>query len=387
MIRISIKSSLIAAAAAFSMLSCSNETENPEMKPDAYTVPSTYEFSRNGQSSVDLSLGNQGYLDLNDLNNIAKTFSPSVNGTELKSIYNNKIKNLTATSKDYFGGGNAESIQFQDFFSTQIENQIIAGQNNNTAAAEGIAGTYMDGTKKRLVDGKGIEVDQVIQKGLMGAFLLDRILNEHLGDKVMKNNDLISKNNQKILLAGKNYTELEYHWDTAYGYLGLNKPNNINSFWANYLSAQLTNTPLVNGMREKLDEAFRKGRAALTARDYNTVNEQIKIIRNGLNLVCSTRAVFYLNKRPAAGSNITSGFHAWSEGLGFIYALRFSKNENGQAIWTKAEVDALAAELIGNKGFWDESRLFNDSDTAPGSLKTIAKKIANKYGFNYSDIH
>lgn len=380
-----IKTGLAVSVASVAMWSCTKD--DPAVLTENYSVPDTYSFSNAGQSSVDLSTGNGGYLKLNEFNTLAKKFSPTLNGNGVKSLYTTDIKPFTAVSKDFFNGGNAESEEIKNFFSGEIDKLITAAASNTTNAAQGVAGLIMDGSKKRLVDAKGVERDQVLQKGLMGAFLMDRILNEHLGDKVMKSDALRNANNSRVMVSGKNYTELEHHWDTAYGYLGLNKPNDVNSFWANYLSQQLTNTPIVNGMREKLDEAFRKGRAAASAKDYAVMEEQIQIIRNGLNLVNATRCVYYLNKRPAAGTDITAGFHAWSEALGFLHAMRYNKKADGSPVWTKAELQGLAVDLVGTNGFWEETRLLGNDDNQTGTLKNIAKRVAAKYGFNYADIH
>lgn len=378
---------LVAFAALFA--SCSNNDGEVEVAvtPDQYTVPSSYEFYRNGNSSVNLIEGNRVYLNMKDLDDNAKAFK-TLTKAALLNLYEaktngatNSLKELTASSKDYFSGGNAESKKIQDFFLAGLnELADISTTSKDVLAGEGVAGTVESG--KRIVNKFGIENSQIVQKGLMGAIMLDQIFNHHLGDGVLKDVTILSENNKKTLVAGTNYTRLENHWDTAYGILGVNKPNDVNSFWAGYLSKELTNIPEMKGIKEDIEKAFITGRAAATAKDYKVMQEQAGIIREKLSLVAAVRAVHYLNT-PVDISVPSNSFHAWSEGYGFVYALQFSRKKDGSKYVTYDIVDGILKDIRGTKGFWDIDKLSKDANTK-GSLKYAAKQIGEIYNFDYT---
>src|SRR5690606_2964185 len=102
----------------------------------------------------------------------------------------------------------AERQRFIGWFN---ELEAVSMMNSQTAS-QGQAGVLGG---NRLLNEKGFELGQFVQKGLIGAMMLDQIANIYLGtDKQSADNDAI--------VAGKNYTELEHHWDEAYGYLASN---------------------------------------------------------------------------------------------------------------------------------------------------------------------
>lgn len=377
---------VMASAALFvSCNSNNNDDINAPVNPDPYTVPSDYTFERNGKSSVDLTLGHQPYLKLKALDNSARDFKNIVKA-DLLALYNDKgndaksLKELTAASQDYFNGGNEETVAAKKFFNDYLVSLADdAAAHKNDKAKEGTAGTLGG---KRMVDGYGIEYSQIVQKGLMGAVLLDQIFNQHLGDAVLKNSAILEANNKKTLVSGTNETELELHWDTAYGLLGLTKPEGVESFWAGYLSKELTDMPETKGIKEAIMLAFRTGRAAASAKDYKVMNEQAGIIREKLSLVAGIRAVHYLNTKIDP-NNPTNSFHGLSEGLGFVYGLQFTRKKDGSRYLTPAEAKAVFNGVKGKKGLWDVDRLSGNVSKA-GSLKYYAKMIGDKYGFDYT---
>jgi hypothetical protein len=89
--------------------------------------------------------------------------------------------------------------------------QIDAASNSvNATASQGVAGKLGN----YLVDAKGIEIAQIIQKSLIGALELDYIGN------VLLDKGLTADNHSVV--GDNNYTQLEHNWDEAYGLLTLN---------------------------------------------------------------------------------------------------------------------------------------------------------------------
>jgi hypothetical protein len=167
---------------------------------------------------------------------------------------------------------------------------------------------------------------------------------------------------------------MEHKWDEAYGYIygaegGL--------FWDSYIN-QVNADSDFNTLKEEIELAFRKGRAAIVANNYTIRDEQIAIIKSKLALVPAVRAVYYLKEGKAklVTDNGAKAFHALSEAYGFIMSIRYTQNPNTNAPYmSKSEVDALLAELVGGtNGLWDV-------DYLNSHLDEIASDIAVRFGF------
>jgi hypothetical protein len=296
-----------------------------------------------------------------------------------------QLKDKTAASKDYFtlylgGGSITEQVSVRDLFETQFDNAETASQGTNAAA--GIAGVYLDGTSKRLFAANGLEPQQVLLKGMMGACLLDQIVNNYLSVNKLDEGTNKTNNTNKVLEAGKTYTTIEHNWDEAYGYVygadNLTVTPNVVKFWSSYIN-QVNADVDFNTTKTDIDLAFRKGRAAIVANDYATRDTQIDIIKTKLALVPAVRAVFYLQEgkvKMAQGDNGAKAFHALSEAYGFIMCLRYTnKPGTNNPYFSKTEVDTMLASLTsGTNGLWA-------IDTLGPKLDALSTQIATKFGF------
>ena len=136
------------------------------------------------------------------------------------------------------------------------------------------------------------------------------------------------------------------------------------------------------GIAEEIFNAFKLGRAAIAEGVYSVRNEQAGIIRKKASEIIGIRAVYYLqqgkNALPEERDNTTAygpAFHDLSEGYGFIYSLRFTRNpETGGAYFTKSEVDGFLSDLVsdGPNGLWD---------VQASTLDDISETIADKFDF------
>lgn len=384
------------------LASCSNNDDAIAEPGFNYTVPETYTFERNGATSVDYSGQTSRVLMLDEMGNYFK--SSATNGTiaddeVLSDMYLNinnrftgaglntsgkQLKDKTAASKDYFslfygGGSTTEQGSVRAFFEAQFDSAEAASQGNNASA--GVAGVYLDGTSKRLFAANGLEPQQVLLKGMMGACFMDQIVNNYLSVNKLDDGANRSNNTNKVLEAGKTYTTMEHNWDEAYGYIyggdNLTITPNVFKFWSSYINQVNADTDF-NKVKADIDKAFRKGRAAIVANDYATRNAQIDIIKEKLALVPAVRAVFYLQegKSKLATDNGAKAFHALSEAYGFIMSLRYTnKPGTDSPYFTKAEVNAMLAYLTsGTNGLWDV-------DTLSVKLDDISGQIATRFGF------
>jgi hypothetical protein len=343
-----------------------NDPAEPQLE-----VPATYDFSRNGATSVDYSGQVQRQ---NMLREIATEIAKATNGatiseTKLISMYENTNAPFTdatlnqATSKKLSDKTSASAAHVAHQGTTiNWFKQILkdaAAINGATPAQKGIAGTISTapaGTAKYLVSAKGVEYSQLFQKALMGACFMDQAVNNYLSSAKLINNDQVE--------TGKNYTTMEHSWDEAYGYFTKNNDfvaATDKGFWGGYFNG-IEN---VNQAGSKTYLAFRTGRAAIVAKDYETRDKQVEIIKQNFEAVCVNKALHYLDegktKINAGSTQFASAFHALSEGLGFIYSLQYASSGKVSAAKAHQWMDTLTA----GDGFWA-----NDILTRISTVKT-----------------
>lgn len=216
----------------------------------------------------------------------------------------------------------------------------VASQSLGNTASPGNAGKLGN----YLVDDRGLEIAQLIQKSLIGALQLDYIGNVLLDEGL--NADNFS------LVEGTSYTQLEHNWDVAYGLLTLNPI---------YLEGS---TDAVRGTTEfgigsylweynktaydDIYPAFLKGRAAIVNNDRDQYLALATFIRTEMEKAIANAAIGYLKKWKDAAGDKAKEAHAIGEGHGFIYALRFAELHEADATYS----NTLLENLIGSEGLW-----------------------------------
>lgn len=364
--------------------------------------PATYVFSRNGENTVSFD-GQTTRLQMGD-EIIGALLDPSTTGNELVSMYahvegelnfedgalnasDKNMRNKTAASVDFFSSNATDQALIRaDFDAWLIAQADEVFPNWQVAATTGVAGQLPDGTATRYVNGKGLEYDQLWTKGLIGALVTDQILNNYLSVAILDEATNRADNDAGTVVDGKAYTNMEHKWDEAYGYVyGLNadaaNPNTdlgADSFLNKYIG-RVEGDVDFSGISDEIFQAFKLGRAAIVAKNYDVRDAQVEIIRQKISEIIGIRAVYYLQQarlsltqeNPAYGT----AFHDLSEGYGFIYSLQFTRKPNsGDPYFTKAEVDALLIDLMddGPNGLW------NVEDT---TLESMATDIAARFDF------
>ena len=397
------KSTLFALIVSTSFfVSCSDDDQPIDEPTFNYTTPETYTFERNGVSTVDYSGQKSRILMLDEMGNYIKNQAASGNIVDdnlLSQMYVNtnnsfanadlnssgkQLSNKTAASYDYFtlfqgGGSTAEQLATRvSFQSTFID--ANAASKGNTAAA-GVAGYYIDGSSKRLFAANGLEPQQVFLKGMMGACLLDQVVNNYISVAKLDAGANTENNTNKVLEANQTYTTMEHAWDEAYGYIYgadvITETSASYKYWSSYINQVNADTDF-NTVKQNIDLAFRKGRAAILANDYKTRDAQANIIKENIALVPAVRAVYYLQEGKAklTTDGGAKAFHALSEAYGFIIALRYTnKPGTNNPYFSKNEVETMLATLTsGTNGLWD-------IDNLSPKLDAISTQIATKFGF------
>lgn len=326
-------------------------------------TPATYEFTRDGASTVSYS----GQTDrLNQLEEI-KAYLKTADGGA--TISEQVLLDMFANTNDN-GGGNfsftsdrqLKSKTFAPDLDDMLFENLFASAATASAsgnmAANGTAGliTREDSGNTILVDENGREYTQFVEKGLMGAVFYNQIFNVYLTDD--RTGDDVENTE---LRTDKNYTDMEHHWDEAFGYfdppLDFTSPwpderGNEDRFWSHYSNVvdNVNNGSL--GTNALLMNAFTEGRAAIVNNDLVTKNTQRTILYDNLELVAAATAVHYINSTLSFLNEGSRGevFHVLSEAWAFTNALKYSPNKK----ITIAQIDQILDTDFGlNGNFWN----------------------------------
>ena len=390
----------VSIISAMLLSSCSSDENMPI--PYSVNPPAKYNFKRDGKSTVAFEGQKTRILMAGELKDALLDFDNSTEES-LFSMYahqtgnidfstsnlNESDKNLrskTAVSADFFGVNVVESDQIRTtlagFISSQV-NEVFP--NKMVAAVPGVAGQIADGDKTRYVSGKGLEYNQAFAKSLLGAVMLDQMINHYLSPTVLDAGNNQANNDTKVNVEDQPYTAMEHLWDEAYGYLYANSQNpkdpNLtigeDDAFLNEYVGNVSNDPDFANLKTDIWEAFKTGRTALVANNYIVRDLQANIVKAKVSKVVAVRGVYYLQKakeKIIAGSREGS-FHALSEAYGFVYSLRFTRNEeDNRPLFSREEVDSLLNQLMNSStnGFWG---------VTPETLEAVSQAIAAKFNF------
>ena len=378
-------------------------------EPDV-NAPATYTFERNGLTTVSysgqterLAMGGELSSALKDTTKTASDLAEmyaneDANGNDVDPftdpVLNASSKSLrskTAASSLYFSSNASASATVKADFDGWISahaNDIFPSF--STLAAQGTAGQIADGSSVRYVNAYGLEYDQAIIKGLIGAAIGDQLMNNYIDPGVLDAGTNVEDNDNGTVASGKNYTTMEHKWDEGYGYLfggAADKENPLgtvgsdDAFLNKYLG-RVNNDPDFNTIAQDIFDAFKLGRAAIVARNYQVRDEQASRIRELISKLIAIRSVYYLEGGATALDNGDMGgaFHDLSEGFGFVYSLQFTHNPNMNApYFDRSEVMQMIEDLSNQSGngFWDVSTTL---------LRSISSDIAARFDFTVDQV-
>ena len=380
-----------------SLIMMANVSCNSDTDPIAEEViaPETYLFQRGGESTVSyggqttrIEMGGEFVSALKETSETETSLNAKFAHTEGENNFSEatlnasskSVRSKVAASTDFYASNTTDATAIKADFDSWISAQVNdVFPNWNTDASAGVAGKIQEagGGSLRYVSAKGIEYNQLINKGLIGALMVDQILNNYLSPAVLDAASNVADNDAESLNDGKNYTTMEHKWDEAFGYLygkeaDITAPTlNNDSFLNKYLSRVEGDTDFA-GIAEEIYNAFKLGRAAIVAKDYSTRNVQAEFLREKISEIVGIRAVYYLQQgKNNLPTDKGGAFHDLSEGIGFIYSLQFTRMPNSIASYfTKSEVDGFMGTLQNGNGFWDLS-----SETLDEMSATIAAKF------------
>lgn len=380
-------------------MSCDKEGDDPIVDPEPTIAPATYSFTRDGVSTVSYSgqstriaMGQEFISALKDESKTEVQLDGMFDHQEGDSDFSDpnlnasskNIRSKTAASADLFSANTTDATAIKNQFDSWISEQVSDVFPNWTADASiGVAGKIQEagGGSTRYVNGKGLELNQAVNKGLIGGLMADQMLNNYLGSAVLDAGTNTVDNDEKTLSDGKNYTTMEHKWDEAFGYLyGADNQENptlgADSFLNKYL-ARVEGDPDFQGIASTIYDAFKLGRAAIVNNDYLTRDEQADIIRENISKVIAIRAIYYLQQGKAnLGTDWASAFHDLSEGFGFVYSLQFTRKPGTtSAYFSTSEVNGFISTLTSGNGFWE---------LTADQLDTMSNTIGSRFGISVS---
>ncbi len=323
---------LALTSATFTACSDDNEMVTPK-----YDVPTTYNFANVSYSGQQARMAMLGEMDA-----YIKTANT---GAVLDA---QKLQNMYANTNNPFSTSalNTAGKQLRDKtlstvradYDNYLKDVATASLSANLPATNGTAGrlTSADGTKKYLVNAKGVELGQLIQKGLMGAVFYYQAVDSYLTD-----DQIGSAVDNKTVTPGEG-TAMEHHWDEAFGYFGapVDFPTNLTglTYWANY-SNQVN--PALQSNKTMMD-AFLKGRAAISNNDMAGKTAAATTLRTEWERLVAASAIHELNAAKGVVADQALKSHYLSEARGFVMGLRYKGDRKIS--------DAMQAQVLAKLG-------------------------------------
>jgi len=329
-------------------------------------TPTTYEFTREGVSTVSFSGQNDRLDQVEEIKDLLKLADAGqvISEQALLDMFENTGNN---------GGGNFSFTSDRQLknktFAPDLDNRFyetlfaeaatasVAGS-NGVQAANGTAGliTRENSGNTILLDDKGREFTQLIEKGLMGSVFYHQIFNVYL------TNDRIGDDVENTALReGSNYTDMEHHFDEAYGYF--NAPVDFTSpwpsergsedrFWSHYSNVVDNVNGGQLGTNKSVMDAFILGRTAIVNNDLSAKDVQRDALYEQLELVAAATTVHYINETLSHLGNNSTGeaFHTLSEAWAFVNAIQYSPRK----VLTLNQISTMQNTDFGADGnFWN----------------------------------
>ena len=339
--------------------------------PVLTSSPTTYTFERDGSTSVSYSGQNER---LDQVEEIKAYLQSGDAGSSLSAaVLNDAYANTNENGNGFFTFSSTKQLKsksFQPDLDVQfMENLFAAAEAASTSgqmASDGVAGLIVreNSGNTVLVDAQGREFTQMIEKGLMGTVMYNQIYNtyfteERIGDDV----------ENTVLRDGSNYTDMEHHWDEAFGYW--NPPLDFTSawpsdrgsedrFWSHYSNVV---DPFL-GTNDAIMNAFKDGRTAIVNNDLVGKDAARITAADQLDLVAAATAVHYINSTLSAinEAKIGEAFHTLSEAWTFTNALRYNPDR-------RISLDDI--ELINETHFGAEGNFWNVTTNGLNTAKSM----------------
>ena len=366
-----ILKSMLISLAIFTF-SCDSDNDEGSSTP-AIVAPDSYEFTRDGVSSVSFSGQTTRLNQAEELYSALNSSSATESGLDLmfngdgngSAGFSDESLNGTSkiigskTSSSTLAGSATTKARF-DAMITDFATNVVP--NWNTDASAGTAGAIStpDGASTYHLNAMGQEIDQLFFKGLIGAFTLDQIVNNYIHPNQLDSGSRIDDNDNDVLSGDNNYTDMEHKWDEGFGYLyGLegdnlsaagSSPSGNGSLLMKYFKKVNDEGGYEPGIGQVVYDAFIMGRTAIVNKNYELRDQQAAIIKVELSKVIGYYAIHYMNDYVAKleAGNVAKAHHSLSEAWGFLLSLQFTNNGNDEPFMDRSTVEYFLDNYMGD---------------------------------------
>jgi hypothetical protein len=300
--------------------SCKKEPDPEPIDDDGIVVPTTYNFTNVNYSGQTMRMSMLSEMSM--LMKTANTSGVTVDATVLKNMFRNTGNPFADASLNTSGKKLINKCFYLDTtFYLSYMDSLQSASSSSVAGSNGVAGVVVsssDNTKKYLFNERGLEITQILEKGIMGGVFYYQALGYYLTD-----DQIGASVDNSTVVAGEG-TAMEHHWDEAFGYLGvpIDFPTNMNGivYWGKYSN---TVNPILN-TNQTLMNAFLLGRHSISNGDMGTKFSQRDIIRTTWEKVCAGSVIHYYNEALANFTDDALRNHTLSEALAFLRCLKYS---------------------------------------------------------------
>ena len=347
-------------------------TTNNDLCEYNYDVPSTYAFTdADGNNTV--SYG--GQTARMDMLSEMVTYLKSANGSNatpatldastLLAMYDNSYTGWTDQSLV----GNGKQLKSKTALADAgIQAMFEAWMSTAASSSPSNTTSYLQSST-------GLEWTQMIEKGLMGACFASQMTSNYLaGIEADDNETAVDADN------GKFYTEMEHHWDEAYGYFtdAVDYPTNgTDRFWGKYANKSYLEDNL--GSATDISTAFRTGRAALSAHNTADALVQRDIIIAEVKQMQAGMAIHYLNdvkSKVSSGADQSVINHSMSEALAFLFGMQFiSETPDMNSSDVMAYVSTIESDVASYASNLTEINTLIDAIASASGLESVKNNL------------
>ncbi len=301
-----------------------------------YKVPTTYDFgnvSYSGQTQrLDMVAEMAEYMET------GRVSGTVIDAQRLKAMFSNQGSPFTFTS--------TKQLKDKCFLAEQSSleawmDSLGAASTSVVAASQGQAGiaTSLDGSERFLLSAKGFDYTEMIEKGLMGAVFYYQATAIYLSDA--KIGDDVDN---ETIEAGEG-TDMQHHWDEAFGYLGVPKNFPTNTAEARFWGKVVNERNALLSCNKPLMDAFLHGRAAIDNDDYDAKNILAATIRANWEVVVAATGIHELNEARTHLADDALRNHEVSEAIAYIRALKFNPDKKITDAQLQSLLDSFGTDL------------------------------------------
>jgi hypothetical protein len=357
------KNSLFLVAFSVSLFSCDEETTDVTFP--TLEVPTTYESANYASNASTELVVRQNLSDLVSKMQVGRQSGATVTESELLALFNAGSPSLKSITTPYY----AEKMP--NWLAELAKSS--GGTFNPTTAPAGNGGVYGG----YLFDENGLEMEQVVEKGLFGAALYNHALT------IIKSNTINTTDIDRLVAiygahpSFKNSGSAEQNKDIfSANYAARRDKNDGNGFYTSIKTNLITAKAAI----EKGQNYSQERDKALSDFRYNWEKSNMATV---INYLLSTTSK--LNKSNATDADKASALHAYSEAVGFIHGWK-GISGNDKAI-SDAEIDQIL-ELMNApvNGTLTSYKFVTEPFTQLPKLQSAIDKLKQIYKFTNQDI-